>query len=323
MNECRIIRMAKKRNVNGLIKALAKKKDSSVRIKAAEALGKLHDPCAMEPLIQALGDQDSAVIRAAAESLRELKAPRAIVPLIKALDCDNSNIYYLLKNDWSTHKFLITVLDMIIEETDAMESLIGALYEKEPFVRKKAAEGLGKLKDPRAVEPLIKALANESDYSTSVEIIEALAELGDWRAVEPIIKALDQGKAIVASAKALGRLKDPRAVNSLVKRLSCPDNAVLSAVADALGEISDPRAIDSLVRAFCLIMPSGTHRRDIAKALEKLGEPKWIKFISGTAGDFRRLKELNDPRLPLEKLKAAESDASRYSSDGGVSDSRW
>jgi len=50
-------RMEKKRDVEGLIKAL-KYEDSIVRLRAVRALGKIGDARAVGPLIQALEDKD-------------------------------------------------------------------------------------------------------------------------------------------------------------------------------------------------------------------------------------------------------------------------
>ena len=50
-----------KGNVKGLIKALGYDKDRIVRVNAVEALGKIGDTRAVEPLIAALKDKDKDV----------------------------------------------------------------------------------------------------------------------------------------------------------------------------------------------------------------------------------------------------------------------
>jgi HEAT repeat protein len=61
----------------------------SLRAAAAEALGKIGDARAVEPLIGMLGDEDSDVRYDAAEALGKIGDVRAVEPLIKALEEGN------------------------------------------------------------------------------------------------------------------------------------------------------------------------------------------------------------------------------------------
>ncbi|RMF83541.1 MAG: NACHT domain-containing protein, partial [Nitrospirae bacterium] len=85
---------------------------------------------------------------------------------------------------------------------------------------RRAAEALGKLGDPRAVEPLLQALGDES-RGVRRAAAEALGKLGDPRAVEPLLQALGDRYSDVrlAAAEALGKLGDPRAVEPLLQAL--------------------------------------------------------------------------------------------------------
>ena len=76
--------------VEPLINAL-KDEDSSVRRKAAEALGEIGDERAVEPLINALKDEDSFVRWEAAEALVKIGEP-AVEPLIHALKDEDSDV---------------------------------------------------------------------------------------------------------------------------------------------------------------------------------------------------------------------------------------
>jgi HEAT repeat protein len=131
--------------VNGLIKALRYRKDEGVRQAAAEVLGKIGDPRAVEPLIAALKDAEWRVRAAAAYALGKIKDPRAVEPLIAALKNESrAAAAYALGE---------------IKDPRAVEPLIAALKDKD--VRASAAEALGKIGDPRAVEPLIDALQDK------------------------------------------------------------------------------------------------------------------------------------------------------------------
>lgn len=59
------------------------------------------------------------------------------------------------------------------------------LSDDNPASRWKAAESLGRLKDPRATEPLIDALFDE-DARVRMKVAWALGSLGDSRALAPL-----------------------------------------------------------------------------------------------------------------------------------------
>ena len=73
-----------KNDVGELIKALGNN-DEGMRRGAAEALGKLGDPIAVDPLITVLRDEDSGVRRNAARALGKFSNKTAVKPLVNAL----------------------------------------------------------------------------------------------------------------------------------------------------------------------------------------------------------------------------------------------
>lgn len=77
-----------------------------------------------------------------------------------------------------------------------------------PESREEAAEALGEIRDPRAVEPLIGAL-KDRDHEVRAEAADALARIGDPRAVEPLNALLGDPRPEVrrAAEKALSRLR--------------------------------------------------------------------------------------------------------------------
>ena len=72
-------------DVNSLIAVLKHEKDSHVRAKAVEALGKIGDARVVEPLMQALKDEHWDVRRKAAWALGNIGDVRGVEPLIHAL----------------------------------------------------------------------------------------------------------------------------------------------------------------------------------------------------------------------------------------------
>jgi HEAT repeat protein len=84
--------------------------------------------------------------------------------------------------------------------------IVGNKHE-DLIVRGRAALMLGKLGDPRAVEPLISAL-DAPGFQTPLYAVQALGKLGDRRAIEPLKRMLstDHDKFREAAQEALGRL---------------------------------------------------------------------------------------------------------------------
>ncbi len=149
----------------------------------------------------------------------------------------------------------------------AVEPLIAALQDKNKDVRRAAAEALGKIRDTRAVEPLIAALKKDEEWYVHKTAAEALGQIGDVRAVEPLIVALKEGDMRRVSAEALGKIGDTRAVEPLIATLKDKDSDVCKAAAEALGKLGDDRAIEPLIAALKIWELS----RVAAIALDRLG----------------------------------------------------
>lgn len=99
---------------------------------------------------------------------------------------------------------------------DAVRALIMTVRNdhEDLITRGRAAMMLGKLRDSRAVTPLIQAL-EAPGFSTPVYAAEALGKIGDRRAIEPLLLAvMNSGnetfrKAAQAALKQLGHEKEP------------------------------------------------------------------------------------------------------------------
>jgi HEAT repeat protein len=128
-----------------------------------------------------------------------------------------------------------------------------------------------KMKARRDVKGLIKALGYKKDEYVRRYTARALGEIKDPRAVEPLIAALKDAEWIVreAAAYALGEIKDPRAVEPLIAALKDENEYVRKAAAYALGEIKDPRAVEPLIAA--LKDKDSDVRKAAAEALDHLG----------------------------------------------------
>jgi len=100
-----------------------------------------------------------------------------------------------------------------------------AMVDETPEATRRAAViALGKSRDVCAVPPLMRVLATDTGPSGEIRAAAAtsLATLGDRRAVDPLIRALADPSADVrdAAAAALGDLGDHRAIVPLIASLA-------------------------------------------------------------------------------------------------------
>ncbi len=104
------------------------------------------------------------------------------------------------------------------EANASLSDLVQNLSAGDVRVRADAAERLGDLKDPVAVDPLIGALKDE-DANVRAEAVDSLRRIGDPKAVDPLIRALQDEDASVRknAAEALGKIGDKKAIDPLKK----------------------------------------------------------------------------------------------------------
>lgn len=130
------------------------------------------------------------------------------------------------------------------------------------------------LKSKGDVEGLIEALNYENDHNVRLAAATALGKLEEDRAVEPLIDALDDRREVREVAiLSLGRIGDPVAVDSLIKRLKDGNWDLRSSAAKALGQICDLRAVEPLIES--LRDKSETVRWVAANALTSITNQKF------------------------------------------------
>jgi HEAT repeat protein len=138
-----------------------------------------------------------------------------------------------------------------LRDPRAVAPLVAALTQEDPHLRQAAATALGLIGDPRAVRPLIDAFRVESgdteDITAWQDAAEALARIRE-PAVGLLIAALADENSMVraSSADALGRLGDPQAVAPLIMTLGDGEPHVRLRAAEALGKLGNEEARDPL-----------------------------------------------------------------------------
>lgn len=299
-----IKKMKAAKDIDGLIKTLQDKK-ASKRHLAAEALGEIGDPKALEPLIDVLKDKKRILRRNAARALGNIGDTRAIDPLIKTLEDENLNV----------RRDAALALGEI-GGPRAGEALVKVVESRDGNTA--ALVALGKTGDPRAVEPLVKVVLEGRKENSEQSILDevnnaivALGEIGDPRAVDTLILALRDGvwgadEVSANAAKALGKIGDARAVKPLLRALeetgkllhyakthfSIPKetlgNHMKTVYGTALSEINDPQAVDMLEEA---LKDSNPNRLInpypyAAQALGKIGSPDAVRALVAALNDI-------------------------------------
>lgn len=131
---------------------------------------------------------------------------------------------------------------------NALRALLAALQDPDPDLRAVAAEVLGYMANPAAINPLLERLQDENP-----KVREAVAgALGDIReaiAVPGLLVALHDPHPDVreASAWALGNIGDPSAIPDLLITLEADAIHIRWSAIEALGKIGDPAAVKGLI----------------------------------------------------------------------------
>src|ERR1700733_4524183 len=233
---------------------------------AAESLGEIADPPAVEPLIACLQSNDEYLQREAARALGKIKDPRPVGLLIAIVGNGLLNIY-----------FRGAAAEALGEIGDprAVEPLIQALGTSEANILKSTIKSLGELKDPRAIEPLIALLRRPYKLAPLLSgeelkklLTTAMEEFGPL-AVAPLCAALkDPNKEVRRGAVTiLDKLKYPAAFESISAALNVKDSLVRLTAVQALGASGDSRAAEPLIAA--LQNPTFSYRWEVIRGWER------------------------------------------------------
>jgi len=199
--------------VRSLIKEL-KDEDPKVRKEAAKVLGEMKNPLAVKPLLEILlnKEENESVRGLAARVLGEIGDPRAIFHLVAVLnDKPKARVQYVSNEaEEALIKFGPPALDL----------LIFALDHEDPLIRSSIARILGRIKDSRAVEPLLVALKDKV-WLVKTNAARALGEIRDPICIEPLITALNVETGIVRKEilSALSNIENPQVDELLMKAL--------------------------------------------------------------------------------------------------------
>ena len=245
----------------------------------AGANGWEHGTVPFEALVTALESTSADMRGRAAQSLGYRGEARGVAPLLA-----------LLGRAEPSHRVRSTAYAALggTGSPESLDLVIGAFEsDPHPMVRDRAIDALGRFARPESVALLAGLLAGD-DPSRRRRAIAALGRTGMREAVAPLLARLGEAGATAERAaivEALGRLRDPSALDALLAELDgmrdeMRDEALRIRITIALGAIRAPSAYDALVRM--LRDPLPAVRFHAVRGLGELGEP-------AAAGDLARL----------------------------------
>jgi HEAT repeat protein len=274
--------------------------DRKIRIDAIRSLGEIGDSQAAGALIEALKDENNDIRRQAAMALGKIGEISAIDPLKITLTYDvigevrQAAADALLQLGWkpgqdaasAAYWFTIEKWNECINiGLAAVEVLFGALRDEKSPVRQHAAEILGKIGQPSAVQPLSITLTYDHSASVRAAVAQALGELRDAGAVDTLVAALKDKDSSVRknAAEALGKIGHANAVNPLISVLQGSDSELSRTAIVALGKIGDTNAVNPLI---AILKSRYSNNRDMAAmALGEIGDPGTVEpLISELVG---------------------------------------
>jgi HEAT repeat protein len=282
-----------KRSIWPLIRAL-EDRNQWVRVVAAEALGQIGSQQATSALILALDDDSIWVRRASVVALGQIGDEEAIPPLMnRLLDPPNSGWPEDLRDT------IAKAMGAIGEP--ALQTLICALRDPDPWVNCAAARALGKIGDSHAIAPLA-ALTKQKHSMVRSFATQALAQIADVRAVRAALTT-DEAPRAFWKLMALKEI-DESTLDQLRGLLDDPDEQIRVQAAEVLRHLGDESSAEPLVSTRW-----ATPRTVPANESVTLSHPTQARAQTApeqSNGTGPLLKALHDPVADV-RLAAAEA----------------
>ena len=216
-----------------LIKALDHY-DPAIRAAAARVAGRLEASRAADALITAINDSQPPVRYAAMRSLGLFRERRAVQAL-----SDQLKFYGKGEGAWSALDALAHIAD-----PSSVPLFKARLTDKDPFLRRAAAEGLGRAHDSSELSALQAGAGNDSSEMVRAAMAFALQALGR-NYIPRLVESLDSEKMAPQIADYLLEL-GPSMAPTLVSHLQDPSPAIRGNVATVLGALGDAATVTAL-----------------------------------------------------------------------------
>ena len=219
--------------VAGLVAALDHY-DPAVRAGAARVAGRLDVRATGDALLKAVNDSDADVRYAAMRALGMIRDERAVRALTEQLD-----FYGKGEGAWSALDGLAR-----IAHPASIPVFTSRLTDRDPNLRRAAAEGLGRAGDASAKAALEAVAASDESRVARAAAAYALQKLGE-NYLPRLVEFLDDRATARQVQDYLLDLGAP-IERELLTHLQEPDGALLAAVADVLGGMGGDASVAAL-----------------------------------------------------------------------------
>jgi len=214
----------------GLVKALDHY-DPDVRMAAARVVARLCVTSAGDVLMKAINDSHAEVRYAAMRALGALHEVRAASALTEQLA-----FYKKGEGAWSA----LDALAHLAQPT-SVPLFKERLTDKDPKMRRAAAEGLGRIGDASATSEMMTGVTSDESEEVRIAMAFALQKLGR-NYVTRIVDAMDSPHMVPQAQDYLIELGPPVA-SSLYPHLQESDQGIREGVAEVLGLIGDDKSL--------------------------------------------------------------------------------
>jgi len=211
--------------------------DPVVRSGAARVIERQKFAGTGDALIKAVNDSRPEVRYAAMRALGAIRDERAVPSLTEQL-----TYYKKGEGAWSALHALA-----LIGAPASVPAFTERLEDKDPYMRRSAAEGLGRAGDTKSIDALERMVSGDDSAMVRVACAFALQKLGRNYGAR-IIDLMNNDRVVQQAQEYLIELGPP-ILSVSAPRLQDPDAGVRAAVADVLGVIGDASTIPALEAA--------------------------------------------------------------------------
>ncbi len=191
---------------------------------------------ALPVLVKLFESHSMGIIEAVEVAVRKIRgeeAVRLIIPVLRNEDATVRNIS-------------MDILREIAE--DDVQSMIDLVYDEDPDIRIFATDILGSIKNASVVQVLCEALEHDPEVNVRYQVAISLGEIKDPKCVEALKKAIaDEEWVQYAAIGALAKIRDTQSVDILLQALDTVSPLVVSIIIEALGDIGSVKSVPRLL----------------------------------------------------------------------------
>ncbi len=249
--------------------------DEWVRFSILEALGSLGSPDIIDRLLDMVGEEDVLKL-AAIDAIAMLALPedgKKVIRLIR--DKKISSVLSAETLVELAERFKDTMDDS--QKKVLLDIFSGRLKKGGRDEHISVLDGIGLLKDSRAVKPLLQfsKTIRKDDIELKNALKDALVNTGDGSVVADTIKMEMKGLSLLIEA--LGEIGDPATVKEMQELLGGIDRETKKILLTSLEKIGDASSFDSLVKT---LKDDDGHVRELAaKALGRISDERVVPIL--------------------------------------------